>query len=79
MSLKQKVRDWLDIKDPTEPVDHSKTIREFEATLKRFCEVQCSECKKLIVTYPMDGGYYRESDGTIICSSACLDRRKNGK
>lgn len=78
--MKDKIIQWLGIK---EPVDYSEKIELFDEKMEnykllldKFTEVKCSGCSKLIKTYPLGGGYYREADGTIYCSGKCLNGRK---
>ncbi len=53
--------------------DLNARIDELRELVQRFSEIGCSNCKKKVLTYPMGGGYYREADGTVLCSSECLD------
>jgi phage FluMu protein Com len=82
--MKEAIRKYLGIKEPR---DYSKdinklqaktdeTLTEFRKTMEKFCEITCTQCNKTIVTYPYGGGYYRASDGDVLCSTDCLDTKK---
>lgn len=85
--LKEFIRNWLGVKDPPDWADSITELREhvhasledFGTTLRKFCELPCSNCKKVVVTYPLGGGYYRESSGAVLCSAQCLDQWQGKK
>ena len=76
--MKNRIRSWLgfseEFKQQRQMIDE--TLSEFRKTLEKFCEIDCTQCGKKIVTYPYGGGYYREQDGSVICSNECLDARR---
>lgn len=87
--MKNKVKKWLNIKDYSNLLkkevdeirkqvldDVAGEIKHWTQTVERIGEIECSFCQKKIVTYPFGGGYYRESDGSVICSKQCLDDKK---
>lgn len=82
MSLKERIRRWLGAAEAKHCLDENLSLvdklNEFEAGLKKFCEIECTQCGTKVVTYPFGGGYYREADGAVICSGQCLDARDAG-
>lgn len=66
--LEKKVDDWIQDKLQHE-VEHWKRL------FKSYSEITCTVCGKTIITYPFGGGYYREADGSVVCSNECLDKK----
>lgn len=79
--MKQLIRRWLGIEEPQEPKDWTLEIEKLTNLVKdtrrfaeMFCEIICTGCGKTILTYPFGGGYYREADGSALCSKECLNK-----
>lgn len=78
MRLKQRIREWLEVPtDLTEDIEAlNKKLDELKEAVEKFTEIECSFCHKIVKTYPLGGGYYREADGSVLCSDACLNGKK---
>ena len=87
MKLKQRIRDWLEIKDPVEPKptdDLQKKFNKLESDLKywrnefksRQPQKKCTKCKELISLWPFeDSGYYIK--GNRVTHIACNTGKKS--
>ncbi len=89
--MKNTIQKWLGFEDQSTEyllllkklTNHSKQLKELTVLVEglkdstqKFSEIECSQCKKVIVTYPYGGGYYREYDGAVLCSNTCVDARQ---
>lgn len=71
----QQLKDILKDTEVTATQAINKEMNFWNQQFKSIGEIDCTVCTKKIVTYPFGGGYYREADGSVICSKKCLDKR----
>ena len=66
----------LDIRDLCTAMD------KLEDLVKKKVEMNCDNCNRSFLTYPYGGGYYKNGDGSVACSNACMRelvaRRQDG-
>lgn len=77
--MKDKIKRWLGVVEPKDwSEDFDKLDKLVKDTMTKFSEIECSNCHKTVVTYPMGGGYHRLFDGTVLCAD-CGARHSVGK
>ena len=80
MSIKNKLRTWLDIKDPIipePPKDWSKDIEKLTEIVSRIRKVECYVCHKALLADNM--AIYSDNKGHKFCSHECIDKLAGSK
>lgn len=79
--IKSFLQKWLGIQHSSTEYDDKPLIeiienvrQEFKQHLGKITTHNCAECGKIIIAYPFGEGYYKERDGKMLCSGACLDK-----
>ena len=89
MKIKQRLRNWLELdfdkqfkKKETEleawyKEKLDKELKLWTGLFKNYSEIECSNCHKLVITYPLGGGYHRLWDGTVLCTDCGAKHSKH--
>lgn len=87
MSIKTKLKNWLDIKEPEDlkeiqklkkdiAAEISKAMRDLDywhRTFRSFSVIPCAYCKKQMRVYPYGGAYYHIKDNQKV-HAECYDK-----
>lgn len=72
MSIKSKIRNWLDITEPRDFTDEFSGLRDeiksdiwkMRQVVEKVTEVTCTKCGEKFLLWPFGGDYYIEKDHT---------------
>lgn len=75
--MKEKLRKWLGMttcEHVCKCVSLKQINDEVGKILQQFSESKCVQCSKPILAHY--GGFYRNSNGEVFCSSGCIEELK---